>query len=569
MARGWIAVVALLGHLLLAGAAPAQEQAERTETVGGLAFRDEIELTVVNLVVYVTDAKGRAVTDLEAEDFEVFQDGQLKPITNFQLYTEEVVRRQLEPQLPVAATAEPEAPALPELGPRPVWLVLYVDHFNLSPLDRNRVLNQVRRFVTENVKPPVKMMVVSRQQSAKVLLDFTSESRAVHDVLRGIRTETGGREGLERTRNELIQTMQSREYNPSNLNDPTHVKALIRNFAREEVNNLQFTIGALREVISMLAGLEGKKAVIYVSNGLPMVPAIDLFNAYSVAYGDSSALPESLEFNQSRAFESLVAAANAQDVAVYAIDAGGLRAAGVATAEYADSQDRRSAAIGYQNYLDSLRFVADGTGGIAIVDTNDVGPWLERVEEDLYTYYSIGYPLQQSGADKVHDVKVRLPNHPDYQLRYRRRFAEKSLETRVQEKVVTGLVLPLDENPMGVTLELGLPNPATTDRWITPVKVSFPVSSIALVPEGEDLVGRVALFVAARDSEGRQSDVVRQEHELRVPAAEAEAALERRFSVDLSLLMQQGSHAVVVGVLDRVTRQASYEAGRVAVGTGS
>lgn len=569
MARGWIAVVALLGLLLLAGTAPAQEQADQSETVGGLAFRDEFELTVVNLVVYVTDAKGRAVTDLGADDFEVFQDGQLKPITNFQLYTEEVVRRQLELPLPVGATAEPEAPAAPEVGPRPVWLVLYLDHFNLSPIDRNRVLNQVRSFVTDNVKPPVKMMVVSRQQSAKVLLDFTSESRAVHDVLRGVRTETGGRPSVERDRNALIQTMQSYEYNPSNLNSPVYVKSLIRNFAREEANNLQFTLGSLREVISMLSGLEGKKAVIYVSNGLPMVPGIDLFNAYAAAYGDSSALPESLEFDQSRAFESLVAAANAQDVAVYSIDAGGLRAAGVATAEYTDSQDRRSAAIGYQNYLDSLRLLADGTGGIAIVDTNDVGPWLERVEEDFYTYYSIGYSLQQSGADKVHDVKVRLPNHPGYQLRYRRRFAEKSLETRVQEKVVTGLMLPLEENPMGLTLELGQPNPATTDRWITPVKVGLPAGSIALVPEGEDLVGRVILFVAARDTEGRQSDVVQQEHELRVPAAEAEAALERRFTIDVSLLMKAGSHAVAVGVLDRVTHQSSYQRGRVRVGPGA
>jgi hypothetical protein len=280
-------------------------------------------------------------------------------------------------------------------------------------------------------------------------------------------------------------------------------------------------------------------------------------------------LTEAVTYDQSRVFESVVAAANAQDITFYTIDAGGLRAAGVASAEYTDSEDMRAAVIGRQNYLDSLRFVADETGGIAIVDTNDVGPWLEKVARDLYTYYSIGYPLQQSGADKVHDVRVRLPNHPQYMLRYRRALVEKSLETRVQEKVVTGLVLPLDDNPMEVELEAGRPTPATSDRWMLPLTVSVPASHIALTPEGEEYVGRVVLFVAARDTEGKQSDVVRQEHFFRVPVAAVEEARERRFTIDVSLLMKEGSHAVAVGLLDQVTRQASYVTTRAAIKAGA
>ena len=60
--------------------------------IGGLAFVDELEVTVVNIVAYVTDKDGAAVTNLTRDDFRVFQDGEERPISNFQLYTEDLIR---------------------------------------------------------------------------------------------------------------------------------------------------------------------------------------------------------------------------------------------------------------------------------------------------------------------------------------------------------------------------------------------------------------------------------------------------------------------------------------------
>ena len=342
----------------------------------------------------------------------------------------------------------------------------------------------------------------------------------------------------------------------------------IKNLIREEISSLQFSLSSLREIITTMSGLEGKKAIVYVSNGLPMVPGIDLFQAYASAYDDDSAFVEAVSYNQSRLFEELVAAANAQGVTFYTIDAGGLRAAGVASAEYTDSEDMRAAALGRQNYLDSLRFIADGTGGLAIIDTNDVRTRLDRVEQDLYTYYSIGYPLVQSGADKVHDIKVRLPAHPEYEVRYRRRMVEKSLATRVREKVVSALRVNIDDNPMDLQLTPGIAAPASTERWTLPLKVSFPVSSVMMVPEGDDYVSRLVLFVAARDSKGGQSEIVQQNHEVRVPADSIKRAQEHRFKIDVTLLMNQGRHTLSVGLLDHATRQSSYQTIQTLVPTG-
>ena len=86
----WL-LVAALTLPVVPGAAQDQEQVDLSP-VGGLTFVDEIELTIANLIVYVTDKKGRAITDLTREDFEIYQDGDPKQISNFKLYTDEIVR---------------------------------------------------------------------------------------------------------------------------------------------------------------------------------------------------------------------------------------------------------------------------------------------------------------------------------------------------------------------------------------------------------------------------------------------------------------------------------------------
>ena len=149
----WL-LVAALTLPVVPGAAEEEEQ-EGLRRVGGLTFVDEIALTIANLIVYVTDKKGRAVTNLTQDDFEILQDGDPKQITNFKLYTDEVVRSEFGV---TDGLAGPNAAPIPDLtvegGPQPVHLVLYIDNQNLDPLDRNRVLSQTRDFVRTNLHPP-------------------------------------------------------------------------------------------------------------------------------------------------------------------------------------------------------------------------------------------------------------------------------------------------------------------------------------------------------------------------------------------------------------------------------
>ncbi len=566
----------LLPLLMLAAALPAtaDDPQPTPEAVGGLTFKDEVQVTVVNVDVFVRDKDGNPVPGLTKQDFTISQSGIPRELSHFAVMTEEIFRSQLEAaEAPIPELA-PEIPVPEEMRAeiKPIYMVLYIDNENLRPFDRNRVLRNVRAFVNETLVPPVQMMVVSYQRSFKVLQPFTDDSKAVNDSLRSLGKFTGGRTERDSARRQVIDRIRRDEQELRQRGTDNYLKQSILQdilaFADEEANNLTFTINAIRGVISMLAGLDGRKVVVYISDGLPMVPGLGLFHEFSNFSQDTSVLSLRSRYDRSRLFDGLVQAANGQNVSFYTIDAQGLQISSGVSAEERYSADVLAAALEANNYQDSIRYMADATGGISVTNTNNIEGGLNLFRQDLFTYYSLGYTVATTGADKVHHIKVELADRPelkDYELRYRRRFVEKSLESRVQDRVMTSLMVDFDDNPMGVGVTTDRPAPATSKRWTLPVHISVPIEKIALIPEGDVYIGRVVLFVAARDDDGKQSDLQRQEHEIRVPQADYERARSQLYGFDLQLLMEEGGYRVTVAIMDVVTRQASYASLRLAI----
>ncbi len=176
----WITTIAFVCLGAFAVLAQNEEDVETAaqDAVGGLPFAGEVDVTVVNVNVYVTDKQGLAVTDLKADDFVLTQDGTAKPITNFGLFTDEIYRSYYGdstiPQGLPTPTPIPGAEELSKDSFRPVYVVLYFDNENSRSLDRNRLITQIRTFIRENLHPPVQMMVISYNKSYDVLQSFTT-----------------------------------------------------------------------------------------------------------------------------------------------------------------------------------------------------------------------------------------------------------------------------------------------------------------------------------------------------------------------------------------------------------
>lgn len=560
---------------LLSAQTPQPSEPE-PEVVGGLAFVDEVELTVVNIDVFVTRRDGSAVSDLTMDDFVVLQDGTRRDLTHFAVFNEEVISQIVDapgditeaaPPLPESGSeTEVGAAAIPEI--KPVYVVLFIDNENLRPMDRNRVLLQVQRFLAEIMYPHVKVMVVSFQRSLKVLQPFTSDSRDISAALRTVRKMNASRTVQDTERKKILNEFSAIQQRgtAADENERVEIEGMIRSYADVVANELDFAINAIREVSVTLAGLPGRKYLIHVSSGLPMIPAKDLFYQFSAVFQNSSTLAMEARFNRRRSYQALASAANSQGVTFYTIDASGLAGGGDGiSAEYSGTIDPITTGLYQINQQEPLQYIAEKTGGRAILNANDVTDGLERFRQDLFSYYSLAYTISGSGSDTIHRLEVSLPTHPEYDLNYRRNFVEKSLESKVQDSVFSGLTFDIDDNPLGLSVDSKPAAPAADKRWLLPIEVGFPLGSIALVPEGSNLVGRVVVFVAVRGDDGRQSDLQRRDHVISVPRDDYANHSGDRYVIELPLLVESGSYRIVVGLLDQLTRQAAYDTIRRAV----
>lgn len=544
---------------------PAEKPPE--QQVGGLRFFDVAEVTVVNVDVTVRNKKGEVVLGLTKNDFLVFQDGKPQEITNFATYTRKVTKAVPTPEVALTPAPAVTAPPTPmeklEEAPRdPRFLALYIDNENIHPLNRNRVLTRLTEFVNENLRAPDQVLAASFQKSLKILQPFTSDAGEVAEALRRMRKYTGGRTEMLSSRREIEDFIHQKS---SNAETVQRAIDRVRAFAREQRNSLIFTVRALQDIMAMMAGLPGKKAIIYVSDGLPMSPGLELFYEIQESYREMGAISQSREFDATELFQSLTHTAAAANITLYTIDARGLESELGIEAENRAPRSTLAASIARSNYQDSLVYLAEQTGGLSIVNTNDVGPGLEKIAADFESYYSLGYRLIPSGEDRLHRIEVKMKNHPEYQLFYRRTFVEKSLPTRIADRVITGLAFDLQDNPLGIEVITGEPEPTSNRYWSLPVEIHIPIKNLALVPSREEYVGSIVVYYAARDDEGKQSDLQRRQHDIRIPQGDYDRAQNQYYKVSASLLLEPGTYRISVGVRDVLTNQAGYSAVRRAV----
>jgi hypothetical protein len=112
-------------------------------------------------------------------------------------------------------------------------------------------------------------------------------------------------------------------------------------------------------------------------------------------------------------YRALLTSAARANVAFYPIDVGGLKASATGRADVAKAGDATARDANGRGAMQTLRELAENTGGIAIVNTNDLGAGVKRVSDDLASYYLLGYYSTNSSHDGRYrriEVKVNAPH---------------------------------------------------------------------------------------------------------------------------------------------------------------
>lgn len=546
----------------------AQERASAPEAdEPASTFVEAVEVSLVELEVFVTDRDGNAITDLKHEDFTVLEDKRVVDVTNFSVRVDgNEVRRAID-GVPVEV---PETSAslarLEDVPPgQQLSLVIFVDNFNIRPFNRNRTFRRIRDFVRTALRPGDRVMLASYERSLKERVPFTTDTTRVVNALLDMESESGYAQGQDSERDELLRTVQE-------ARDSQYALGRIRMHAENVTNDMMFAIDALKDFLAPLAGLPGRKVVVHVSDGLPMVAGHDLFVAVSEQFSESSALMESRSFDLARRYSEIAHLANASGVTFYMIDAAGLRApGGTASTRFNANYSSRLESARTYNVQGPLQLISEQTGGFAIVNTNDTGERLGQVTRDLRTYYSLGYmPLGGGGSGRYRDVEVKVNRPGRFLVRHRQGYRDKTVQARMRDGVLASLLWGSGSNPIGLDFEAGGGESRAAGNFIVPFTISIPIGKVTLVStEGGVHVGRVRLYIGAMDSDGGRSEISELPIVIEVPAADLEAAKLGWYRYDVSLAMRGGAQRLAVAARDEVAGEESYVVRSFHVGGGS
>ena len=548
--------------LLLLSALPAAGQGDGEGSAADAVFVESVDVNVVNVEVFVTDKAGQRVLGLGRDDFELRVDRKIVPITYFYAVEGGEVRSGGAPERPpdplepprrdLAATAAEKVPEEQRLH-----LVIYVDNFNIDPLHRNRLFGHVRAFLGSRLRPSDRVMLVSYDRPLRTRHPFTSNPRLISEALFDLETVTGHGARASDERRDLLDAI----YEEANPDPRQAVVARASLYAQEIWNDLQFTIDALKEIVDSLAGLPGRKAIMYLSDGLAMRAGEDVFYALRERWEDSAYLAMAHRFDASRRFQEVTAHANAHRVSFYTVDAAGLRM--YTYNDASNSSPTGGVAIDeshFANLQSPLQLLAEETGGLAILNTNRFAPKLAQVADDFSTYYSLGFTPAVHN-DRYRRIEVRVRDRKGLRVRHRDGYRDQPVGRRMADGTLAALHHGYQRNALGVELVFGAGRPEGKDRYLVPVEVRIPIANLSFLPGTagtETHHSRVRLWVAARDPDGDASTVQEVPVAIDIPSAEIERAREHLYHHRFTLLMRRGRQLLAVGVRDEIGGLTSF-----------
>ena len=337
------------------------------------------------------------------------------------------------------------------------------------------------------------MAVVTTGGSTSGAQEFTSRKRlllAAVDKFAGRKLDSA-----TLTRGDALQRIGSSSRN-GRIDDPEDA---------ERGHNARSTLTHLKSVAEWFGGVRGRrKSIVFVSEGIDY-DITDVFNNRSA----STIMDETRE---------AIAAATRSNVSIYTVDPRGLTTLGddtIGSASFGADQGasaRSRPSVGISSLMnelrlsqDSLRTLADETGGFAAVNSNEFTTAFERIVRDNSGYYVLAYyPPSDKRDGKFHKIEVRV-TRPGLTVRARRGY--------VSPRGNRPTPKPTDKGPSPELLE-ALNSPIqvsglTMHVFAAPFKGTAPNASVAFGVElrGRDLSlasgNKVELTFLAVDADGK------------------------------------------------------------------
>jgi VWFA-related protein len=551
---------------------PAAPPAPPETNAGDETFYDTVEVNVVNLEVFVTDRNGKRVQGLNQSDFEVYEDGKPVQITNF--YASEGGSAAAPAGPDDTVQAAPAAPAVTTEIPdeQRLLLAIFIDNMHLSGPARNRVLPKIKELLTTRMRPGDRVLIANYDGpgSLAVRQPLTSDPAALTAEIdqiasRAAGAATGGGEVTNLVRQ--LEQAGAMSSDPLRVEDEMVAQAEelleeIKVYSQKEYIRTRATIDALSQFVDGLSGVPGRKAVLFVSGGMPLRPAQAPYQAWENRFRSIlqdhpiGSRFDAIDYDATSDFEKVGQHANANRITFYALGSLDTRQTASAASGSNDIWTRGEEMVETNGLGQSLFMMAAPTGGMATIDAINPGAILAQMREDMDSYYSLGYTPEHRHSGKVHKVEVKV-KQAGLKVRHRESYRERTSAEVMADKVMAALMFGSRDNPLEVGLQFGEETPGEKGQSMVMVTVKLPMSKLVLLPQGQFHEGKVSIFLAARDANGRSSPVTEVEVPIRVPNEQLLTAMGQLAGYRTKLALRPLAHTVAVGVRDELGNVSS------------
>jgi VWFA-related protein len=338
-----------------------------------------VQVDAVEFDAVVTDARGRVVTDLTVDDFEVLEDGKPQTIVSFAL-VQVPVERAPRPLFPLGAAATDVQAN--NRGEGRLYVIALDD---VTPDQALRTRRFVHRFVEQYFA--------------------ANDLGAVFFLGRGGRTANA--QGLTNDPRRLLAAVDS--FSGGFPDDPVPTSPVPQLGAappRAPINERDLagrrSLGGLRNVVEFMASVHGRrKALLLFTEGF----SVDMFRVADYRGGVLSLAEEDAH--------KAIAEATRSSISIYPVDPRGLMADG-GTADDQSSvalgdSDRLDAAAAALSGVGNLQALASVTGGFAVTNTNRFENAFKSIAEQNSIYYVLGFASTNDRRDgRYRRVQVRV-----------------------------------------------------------------------------------------------------------------------------------------------------------------
>lgn len=506
---------------------------------------ETIQVQLTNLDVVVTDSRGARIAGLTKDDFEVWENGQRREITNLS-----EVRR--------GPAAEGSSGAVVLASPRRILLA--VDNRTIPLSARRKTIAALRQTVDQLLGVSGdRLMIVTLSGSARPRTGWTSDRAEIERVLTEIEQEPAASQLEEAEINNMFAELTSvaqgniggkasqlgrrpstsvsasdggnRGSNtpPPDQDAPVEdgrlapgvdynlILTRARAYAGSRQSEARQTLSALSSSLNQFgAAPGGRRLVVVVGGMMPLFAGADIFQRLDTALRDieryeqqtsmspagkstthSSPLMEKTTFDVTKDVDALATSARMKGIAFYAVNP-----------ETNEKQMKESAAryasTGANEFsaahatVDGFYRLASATGGEAHIGRNaDLA--IAEIQRDLDTYYSLGY---RSAAAVAPDTKIVVKAKGGLTARATIAAAAVSPEWQVADQVLSLHFSEPASNELGISLVPEPSTPAADGSRSMAVRVMIPFDALKVTKQGAEYACAFAVFVSVGDAQG-------------------------------------------------------------------